>query len=72
MKNMRIEEKVSQALKRLNNDRYILSIAVGQRADELSKGAKPLLTTNTLDMKYTDIAIEEIATGVLVIEGFEN
>ena len=27
---MRIEEKVSQALKRLNNDRYILSIAVGQ------------------------------------------
>ena len=69
---MRIEEKVSQALKRLNNDRYILSIAVGQRADELSKGAKPLLTTNTLDMKYTDIAIEEIASGVLVIEGFED
>jgi DNA-directed RNA polymerase subunit omega len=69
---MRIEEKVSQALKRLNNDRYILSIAVGQRADELSKGAKPLLTTNTLDMKYTDIAIEEIATGVLVVEGFSK
>jgi DNA-directed RNA polymerase subunit omega len=69
---MRIEEKVSQALKRLNNDRYILSIAVGQRADELSKGAKPLLTTNTLDMKYTDIAIEEIASGVLVVEGFEK
>jgi DNA-directed RNA polymerase subunit omega len=69
---MRIEEKVSQALKRLNNDRYILSIAVGQRADELSKGAKPLLTTNTLDMKYTDIAIEEIASGILVVEGFEK
>ena len=69
---MRIEEKVSQALKRLNNDRYILSIAVGQRADELSKGAKPLLTTNTLDMKYTDTAIEEIASGILVVEGFEK
>ena len=69
---MRIEEKVSQALKGLNNDRYILSIAVGQRADELSKGAKPLLTTNTLDMKYTDIAIEEIASGILVVEGFEK
>ena len=52
---MRIEQKVSQALARLNNDRYVLSIAVGQRADELSKGAKPLLTTNTLDMKYTDL-----------------
>ena len=34
---MRIEQKVSQALARLNNDRYVLSIAVGQRADELSK-----------------------------------
>jgi len=67
---MRIEEKVSKALKRLNNDRYILSIAVGQRADELSKGAKPLIENNTLDMKYTDIAIEEIASGVLSVEGF--
>lgn len=67
---MRIEEKVSKALKRLNNDRYILSIAVGQRADELSKGAKPLIENNTLDMKYTDIAIEEIASGVLIVEGF--
>ncbi len=67
---MRIEEKVSKALKRLNNDRYILSIAVGQRADELSKGAKPLIENNTLDMKYTDIAIEEIASGVLTVEGF--
>jgi len=67
---MRIEEKVSKALKRLNNDRYILSIAVGQRADELSKGAKPLIENNTLDMKYTDIAIEEIASGVLNVEGF--
>ncbi len=67
---MRIEEKVSKALKRLNNDRYILAIAVGQRADELSKGAKPLIKNNTLDMKYTDIAIEEIASGVLTVEGF--
>lgn len=67
---MRIEEKVSKALKRLNNDRYILAIAVGQRADELSKGAKPLIENNTLDMKYTDIAIEEIASGVLSVEGF--
>lgn len=67
---MRIEEKVSKALKRLNNDRYILSIAVGQRADELSKGAKPLIENNTLEMKYTDIAIEEIASGVLNVEGF--
>ena len=67
---MRLEEIVSKALEKVNNDRYILSVAVGQRADELSKGAKPLLDTmETKDMKYTDIAIKEIASGVLTIEG---
>jgi len=68
-KNMRLEERMSQALKQVNNDRYILAIAVGQRADELSKGAKPLLEQNTQKMKYTDIAIDEIASGLLKIEG---
>ena len=67
---MRIEERIAQALTKVDNDRYILSIAVGQWADELSKGAKPLITgKNILDMKYTDIALEEIATGLLNIEG---
>lgn len=65
----RLEERISAALKYTNNDRYILSIAVGQRADELSKGAKPLLSQNTQNMKYTDIAIDEIASGLLKIEG---
>lgn len=69
---MRLEERMSRALKRVNNDRYILSIAVGQRADELSKGAKPLLDKNTQNMKYTDIAIDEIADGLLKIEGLVN
>jgi DNA-directed RNA polymerase subunit omega len=69
---MRIEEILAQALERTNNDRYILSVAVGQRADELSKGAKPLIDSNqTKNMKYTDIAIKEIASGVLVIDGIE-
>ncbi|AXH09169.1 DNA-directed RNA polymerase subunit omega [Malaciobacter halophilus] len=66
---LRLEERMAKALERVNNDRYILSIAVGQRADELSKGAKPLLEQNTQNMKYTDIAIDEIANGLLVIEG---
>lgn len=69
---MRLEERMSQALKKVNNDRYILAIAVGQRADELSKGAKPLIDISiTKNMKYTDIAIQEIATGVLVIDSIE-
>jgi DNA-directed RNA polymerase subunit omega len=67
---MRLEERISKALEKTNNDRYILAIAVGQRADELSRGAKPLLAHNTQKMKYTDIAIDEISSGLLVIEGF--
>jgi DNA-directed RNA polymerase subunit omega len=66
---MRLEERMTKALKQVNKDRYILAIAVGQRADELSKGAKPLLEQNTQKMKYTDIAIDEIANGLLKIEG---
>ena len=69
---MRLEERMSKALDRVNNDRYILALAVGQRADELSKGAKPLLEKNTQNMKYTDIAIDEIAEGLLIIEGLVN
>ena len=69
---MRLEEILAQALEKTNNDRYILSVAVGQRADELSKGAKPLLDSEqTKNMKYTDIAIKEIASGILVIDGVE-
>ena len=70
---MRIEEIVSKALEKVGNDRYVLSLAVGQRADELSKGAKPLLDNVTLkNMKYTDIAINEIAKGLLSVGGFTD
>jgi len=69
---MRLEEILAQALEKVNNDRYVLSVAVGQRADELSKGAKPLIDSEqTKNMKYTDIAIKEIASGILVIDGVE-
>ena len=55
---MRIEEILAMALEKVNNDRYLLSYAVGQRADELSRGAKPLLDNASIkNMKYTDIAI---------------
>jgi len=69
---MRLEEILAQALEKVNNDRYVLSVAVGQRADALSKGEKPLLDSEqTKNMKYTDIAIKEIASGILVIDGVE-
>ncbi|MCK9161397.1 MAG: DNA-directed RNA polymerase subunit omega [Arcobacter butzleri] len=65
----RLEEIMAKALKKVDNDRYILAIAVGQRADELSRGAKPLLEEGVKNMKYTDIAINEIANGLIKIEG---
>ena len=67
---MRLEELVTQALKKVDNDRYVLSLAVGQRADELTKGARPLIQNISPNMKFTDIALEEIAGGYLEIEGF--
>ena len=70
---MRIEEILAQALEKVGNDRYVLSLAVGQRADELSRGAKPLIEGSSIkNLKYTDIAIYEIARGVLSVDGFKS
>ena len=59
---------MAQALKRVNNDRYKLSIAISQRANDLSNGAKPLIEANMKRSKFSDIAIEELAKGLLIIE----
>jgi DNA-directed RNA polymerase subunit omega len=67
---MRIEKRISQALKRLNNDKYILAIAVGQRATALSRGATPIFEEDRLSLKYTDTALKEIACGALRVDGF--
>ena len=64
---MRLEQTIAKALKNVDNDRYILSLAVGQRADELSKGAKPLIP-DLREAKYADIAIMEIAEGLLKVD----
>ncbi len=69
---MRIEQRISQALKRLNNDKYILAIAVGQRATALSCGAPPIFEEDRLSLKYTDTALKEIACGALRVDGFEE
>jgi DNA-directed RNA polymerase subunit omega len=64
---MRTEEITAKALEQVNFDKYLLSVAVGKRAEELSKGAKTLLDIDTDDMKYTDIALLEIAEGKLSV-----
>ncbi len=64
---MRIEQVTAQALKNVNFDRYLLANAVGKRAEELSKGAQPLVAFNLKKNKYTDIALLEIAEGKIVV-----
>jgi len=64
---MRTEEITAKALEQLEFDKYLLSNAVGKRAEELSKGAKTLLDIDITGMKYTDIALLEIAEGKLSV-----
>ena len=62
---MRIEEILSQALDKVNNDRYVLSLAVGQRADELS------LTYEAANEILGD-ALGEIALKVLKLSNIKR
>jgi len=62
---MRIEKTISNALVNANDDSYILSIMVAQRANQLAEGAEPLIKADKNKMKLTDIALLEIAEGVI-------
>ena len=65
----RLEQIAAQALENLNHDRYLLSKVIAKRAEELSKGATPLI--DGMDIKHnkaTDIALKEIAEGKLEVE----
>lgn len=64
---MRTEELTAKALEKVSFDKYLLASAVGKRAEDLANGAKNLLDKDTFEMKYTDIALEEIAEGKITI-----
>ena len=65
---MRIEQVNAKALERVNYDRYLLAQAVAKRVDELLKGAKPLVDLPKKNMQLTEIAILEIAEGLIKVE----
>jgi len=65
---MRTEEINAKALQKTNNDRYLLSIAVNKRVEELYKGAKPLVDMDAKKVKLVDIALMEIAEGHINIK----
>ena len=68
---MRLENVISDALVKTDNDRYKLTVAVSRRAVQLSEGDKPLLKPNKNE-KFADIALREIADGLLDIKQFFN
>jgi len=64
----RIEKINAKALEKVDYDRYLLAVVVAKRVEELSNGAKPLLHINP-KTQPTEIAIREIAEGLIQIKG---
>jgi DNA-directed RNA polymerase subunit omega len=64
---MRTEQLTAQALERVDFDKYLLANAVGKRAEAIANGAEVLLDIDTTGMKYSDIALQEIAEGKITI-----
>lgn len=69
---MGLETVIAKALKHLGEDRYKLSLLVFERVEELTKGAKPLVDMDVRRDKLTDIAIHEIAEGLIGLESIEE
>ncbi|SFV66480.1 DNA-directed RNA polymerase omega subunit [hydrothermal vent metagenome] len=64
---MRTEQLTAKALEKVNFDKYLLANAVGKRAEKIANGAEVLLDIDTSNMKYTDIALREIAEGKISV-----
>jgi len=68
---MKVEELTAKVLiENPNMDRYQLAIAVAKRCDELENGATSKLNVNTSHTKPADLALMEIAEGLIVVKGF--
>jgi len=64
---MRTEELTAKALENVDFDKYLLANAVGKRAEAIANGAPSVLEIDVSDMKYADIALQEIAEGKIVV-----
>ncbi len=67
---MRLEQLTAKALETANIDRYQLAIAVAKRSEELLNGATTKLNVDVKKAKTADIALMEIAEGLISIKGF--
>ncbi|MEA1917733.1 MAG: DNA-directed RNA polymerase subunit omega [Campylobacterota bacterium] len=67
---MRTEELTAKALEIADIDRYQLSLAVSARAIELEAGSPSKLNIASKNIKSADLALMEIAEGLVKIKGF--
>jgi len=64
---LRIEQVTAKALERVGNDKYLLTVAVGKRSKELANGAVALVHVESKKTKFADIALQEIAEGLITV-----
>ena len=68
---MKIEELTAKILtENPNMDNYQLALAVAKRCDELQNGATSKLNIDPNSIKPADLALMEIAEGLIVVKGF--
>jgi len=68
---MKTEELTAKVLQENPNmDNYQLAIAVAKRSDELLNGAPSKLNIDPKSIKAADLALMEIAEGLVTIKGF--
>lgn len=64
---MRTEQLTAKALEKVDFDKYLLANAVGKRAEAIANGEPTKLDIDISDMKYTDVALQEIAEGKITV-----
>lgn len=68
---MRTNELTAKVLtENPNIDRYQLALAIAARCDELENGAQSKLSVSSHSVKSADLALMEIAEGLVVVKGF--
>lgn len=68
MTSLRLEEVTSKALDASGLDRYQLAVAVAQRSKALENGAQSKLNLDLKTTKAADLALLEIAEGMITVK----
>jgi len=70
---MKVEELTAKILvNNPNMDNYQIALAVAKRCDELENGAVSKLSVNTNSVKSADLALMELAEGLIVVKGYTD